>query len=117
MRAGDELRARATADVGLKNPVRIVEIGDNQIELGKIVDEVRLEFAVTGEKAGQRSSFDGLHPIDQPASEGQFGNVRVSQDFQKRLGKVLPQRRDRRQRKDEITDRAAANDQNLAAKG
>ena len=117
MRAGDELRARATADVVLENLVGVIQVGNDQIEVGEIVRQLLGQFAATREKPGQRAGFDGLRLVGQAAGQGQGHDVRIAEHFQARLGKLPTQRGHGRQGQNEIPNGAASNDQDLAAEG
>src|SRR5437867_1994935 len=114
--SGDKLRAVAASDICLKNVIGIVKIGHYEIALGKIIGHVLGELAVTGEKAGKRARVNRLRLVCQTAGHGQFDDMRITQHFQVRLGKLLSQGGDCRQGQNKISDRAAANDENLAAK-
>src|SRR2546423_1592397 len=57
MRPGDKLAARATPDVVLKNLIRIVQIGNDNIELRKIMGPFLSQFPVTRKKTGQPPRF------------------------------------------------------------
>src|SRR6266576_6913655 len=113
MRTGDELRERTTGHVSLENFIRIVEVGNNDVELGEVIREFGGQFPVARKEARQTARLNRLCPIHQPARERQPHDVRVAENFEMRPGKLPPQRRDGRQRENEITDRAAANYENL----
>ena len=115
MRSGNELPHRTTAYVGLKNLIGIVKIGDNQIELGKIIRELFRQLAIARKKSSQCPRFDGLNTIHQPSGQRQLHDVRIAQNLQMRLGELAAQSRDGWQRQDEIADGSAANNQNLAS--
>ena len=51
----DELRARAAGDVGSENVVRVVQIRNDQVELGKIIRQILRQRAVACEKSGERA--------------------------------------------------------------
>ena len=55
MRANDELRGRTAAHVGFKNFVRVVQVRNNQIELGKIIGQVRGERLLAEARSRQES--------------------------------------------------------------
>ena len=114
MRTHDKLGAAATPDIGLENPVRVVQIGQDQIELGEVVCQVLRQLPAAREKAGQRPRFDGLDPVYQATRQSQLGDVGITQHFEVGLRKLSAQRGDGRQCQNEIADRAAANDQNPA---
>ena len=114
VRPRDKLRARAKAHVGLENAVRVVQIRQDQIELGEVLGEVFGQFAAAREEARQRARFDGLNPIHQAAGQGQLRNVGVAEDFEVSRGELPAQGGYRRQSQDEVTYRSAANHQNPA---
>src|SRR5512138_1290503 len=65
MRARNELRGRATGNVCLKDQVRVVEIRDDQVKVGKVVSHLLGELASTGEKGSQCARFNGFGTIYQ----------------------------------------------------
>src|SRR6185312_7945567 len=115
MRSGDELRRRAALNVLLKNSVRIVEKREDQDEPREVIRQLRVEAAVAREKAGHRAGLDGTHFIRQSAGLGQLRDVRITKDFEMRVRKLSAQRRENRQRQNEIADGAAADDEDFAA--
>ncbi len=116
VRPHDKLRARAQAHVGLEDAVRVVQIGQDQIELGEVVRQIFGQVAAAGEKAGKSARFDGLNPVHQAARQSQLGNVRVPEDFEVGRRKQPAQRGYRRQRQYEVPNRPTSNDQNPAPK-
>src|ERR1044071_7707029 len=116
MRPLDKLSGRAAADVGLKDLVRIVQIGKDQIEFRKVVGHVFRQGTIAREESRQPPRLNRPRLVDQSAQARQLNNMGIPQHLQVRLRKMLPQRRQRRQRQDEIPNRPAANYQNLALK-
>jgi hypothetical protein len=94
----NKLGARATPHVGLEDRVWIVQIGQDQIELGEVVCQVLSQLTAAREEAGQRARFDGLDPVHQAANQSQLRNVGVAQHFEVGLRKLPAQRGDCRQR-------------------
>lgn len=111
----DELGLGATADVGFENVVGVVKVGDDDVEFGEIVRQIFGEDAAAGEEAGEGAGFDGLDAVDEAAGLGELDNMGIAQDFEVGLGKLLPQGGDGGQREDEISNGAAANDQDFSA--
>src|SRR5882724_6282840 len=70
--AGDELRGGTARDIGFENVVRVVEIGKDDVEFGKILHEVFGELAASREKSGQRAGFDGLRAVNEAAGFGEL---------------------------------------------
>jgi len=114
VRSGDEIGAGAEGHIRPENAVRVVEIGDDDIESGEVADEFGGQPAAAGEKAGEVGGFNGLNPVDQAARQGQLGDVGIAEDFQVRGGELPPERGDRRQREHEVADGPAANHQQFA---
>ncbi len=56
--AANELSAGAQPDIGLKYPVRVIQVRHDHIKLRKIIRQILGEFATTGKKTGQRARFD-----------------------------------------------------------
>ena len=65
MRTGNELSASASSDVSAEYSVGIVQIGNDQIEFGKIIDQFFRQFAAASEKACERASADGFDAISE----------------------------------------------------
>src|ERR1035437_4029391 len=105
MRTDDEYRPRTTRHVVLKNFVRVVKVGNDDVEPGKVTRQIPGQFATTRKKARQRAGFDGLHAIYQPADLRELRDVRVAENFQMRLRELLAPRSDGRQGENEITNR------------
>ncbi len=114
MRTGDELGAGAQPHVGSEDAVRIVQIGQDQIELRKVVRHVFRQPAAAGEKAGQRAGVNGLYAVHEAARQRELGDVGIAQHFEMRLGELPAQGCDGRQGQDKVPNRPAPNDQNLA---
>ena len=110
----DELRFRAARHVFLKYSVRIVQVGDNDCEAGEIIRQRLVEGAVPGEETGERAGVNRANLVYRSASECQLRDVRIAQHLQMRLGKLPPQRREHRQRQNEVANRAAADNENFA---
>src|SRR4051812_24791003 len=89
MRARYELPTRASSDICAEDLVRIVQIGNNQIELGEIIHQFFSQFSVPRKEACQGSRSDGFHTVRQPASESQLGNVRITENLQISVWKML----------------------------
>ena len=64
---GDELRPCATGYIGFEDLIWVVQIGNDQIEFGKIIHQIFGQFTMTGKKAGQRAGLDCLDQVDQAA--------------------------------------------------
>lgn len=110
----DELRPRAKTYVRLEDMVGVVEVGNDQVELGEVVHQVFGQFAVAGEETGKRAGLNGLNPVDQTACHRQLGDVRIAEDFEMCSRELLAQGRNRRKRKDEVPDGAATDNEDLA---
>jgi hypothetical protein len=117
MRPDDELPRRTPLHVRLKNLIRVVEVGNDDVELGKVIAQVFGQFPVPREETRQAPRLDGLHAIHQTARLRQLHDMGITQHFEMRLGKLLSQRGEGRQRENEIPDRAAANDEDFATHG
>src|SRR6266446_2568107 len=112
---GNELPHRTTSYIDLKNLIRIVKIGDDQIELRKIIRKLFRQLAIACKESSQCPGFNGLNAIHQPSGQGQLHDVRITQDLKVRFGKLPAQSRDGWECQNEIADRSAANNQNLAS--
>src|SRR6266496_127862 len=104
MRRGDELAVLAAAHVRLENPIRIVKVGNNEVELGEVIHEFSGQFPVARKEARQTARFNRLRPIYQTVRDRELHDVRIAEDFEMRMGKLPAQRREGRQRENEITD-------------
>ena len=113
VRTSDELTNQAAADVGFENPVRVVEIRNDQVELGEVIHQILFQCATAGEKPRQTARFNRLHAVRQTARHGELGDVRITKHFEVRLGKLSAQGGNGRQCENKIADGSAANDQNL----
>src|SRR5262245_47400835 len=114
MRRGDKLAVQTFVDVGFENLVRVVEVRNDDVELGEIIAQVFRQFSVTRKKSGQCARLDRLHSIHQSASERELCDMRVAQDFKMRVGKLIPQRSENGKRENEISNRAAADDEDFS---
>ena len=114
MRSCDELRFRAASYVLLKYSVRIVQVGDNYCEAGEIIGQTFIQRAIARKEAGQCPRFDGFHGVCEPALQSQLRDVRVTEYLQARIRELISQRREHRQCQDEVSDRAAADDEDFA---
>src|SRR5207249_2947306 len=112
MGSGDELGLGTSPDIRLKNSVRVVEIRNNDGETGEVFLERLIQISNSGEEAGQWTGFDGADLIGQTTSQRQFGDAGVAQQFEPGLWKLPPQRREHRQRENEIADCPATDHQN-----
>lgn len=88
----DELSLGAAADIGLKDFVGIVEVGDDEVEGFEIGGPIGIEFGVAGEKAGEGTGFNGAKSIDEARGVREFGDARVAQDFKVGVGKRFAER-------------------------
>jgi len=113
MRRGDKLPVQTAANIRLENFVRVVEVGDYDVELGKIIRKLGGQFPAAREETRQAARLNRLRAIHQSARERELHDVRVTEDFEVRLGELPAQRSDGRERQNEITDGAAADDENL----
>ena len=114
VRAREELRLAASLHVLCEEAVGVVEVGDDDVEAGEVVAHRVVEVAPIGEEARERAGFDGTDGIGEAAVQGERGDVRVAEDFEMRVGEPPPQRREHRQREDEVPDGSAANDEDFA---
>ena len=112
VRAGNELADCTAANIGFENLVRVVKIRNDQVELGEVIHQIRLKCAATGEKARQPARLNRLHAIHQTTCHRELRDVRITEHFQVRLGKLAAQGGNGRQRENKIADCPAANDQN-----
>jgi hypothetical protein len=91
MRSNDKLCFRATRDVFSKDPIGIIKIRDYD---GKAFEEHRklgIDRTISSEEAGQGSRFDRSNFIHQSARQSNLRDMRIPQNFQMRLGELLPQ--------------------------
>jgi hypothetical protein len=114
MRALNEPAVTTAANVGPEDSVRVVEIGNDQIELGKIIHEVGREFTVAGKESSQPASLDGLHAIRQATRQCELCDVRVTENFEMRFWKLASQGCDGWKRENEISNRATSDDEDFA---
>ena len=113
MRPGDELPDQTADHVGFENFVRVVKIRNDQVKLGEVIHQILFKIAIAGEKPRQSARLNRLHAIRQTARHRELGDVRITEHFKVRLGKLAAQGGNGRQRKNKIADGSAANDQNL----
>lgn len=112
MGACDELGAGGACDIGLEDFIRIVKIGQDEVETPEVGGEIGIQIAVAGEETGQGPGFDGSQLVD--PFRGELSDVRIAEQGQVSLGKLLAEGGDGGQGEDEIADGAAADDQNAA---
>ncbi len=116
IRPEDILHAGAP-QIAFEVAVRVVEIADDLLKTGEILDEVRREFGIRDEKARQRSILDGPRGIGIKPAFGKRDDVLVAEDFEVRVGEGFPQQSDRRQGEDEVPDGSAADDEDARLHG
>ena len=51
------------AQIVFKNPVRIIQITDDQIETGEIICQLRWQFGIPGEETREAPVFNGAHRL------------------------------------------------------
>jgi hypothetical protein len=90
---GKELSFRAGSNIRSKDFIRIIKIGDDDVETGKVFAKVRVERATTRKKAGQRTGFYGPQAVHQPSGQRELGDVRIAQELDVSLRELLAQSR------------------------
>src|SRR6185436_7087798 len=88
MRARDEVRPRTSPNIRLENAVRIVKERDHDRERREVALQHLIELPIPRAKPCTRPRFDGTTVIRKPAHDSQAHNMRVTQDFETRLGKL-----------------------------
>src|SRR5439155_13678641 len=108
----DQIFDAASAQVVLKDSIRIVEIADDQIKTCEIICKFRGQFRVFREEAGERSVFDRANGLSVKALFCQDRNMFVTEDLKVHVRIALTQRLQCWQGENEIADRTAADHQN-----
>ena len=114
MRPRNKLGLGDAGDVVAEDLIRVVEIGEDDVEAGEVFAQRRIEFPAPRKKPRRSPGFDGTDFVDHARVFGQGGDVRIAQHFEMGLGKLFSQRGQRGQGEDEIADGPAANDQDFA---
>src|SRR4029078_9797987 len=91
MRAGDKLRRRAASHVCFEYFVRVVQVRNDDIELGKVIRQISGQFAVTREKTSERARLNGTCLVDDAAGQRQLDYVWITEDLEMGLRKLLTQ--------------------------
>ena len=110
-RAGDEIRRPSRAHISFENLVGIVKKTQDQVEAREVFGQFHRQLGIPREKSGKRCGFQRANRDCVEAFFGQRGDVFRAEDFEVRVGKLVPKQFNRGQREDEISDGAAANDQ------
>ena len=113
MRAGNVLGLGGTPDVRQKDFIRIVEVGNDDVEVRKVRLHFGGQLPVARKEGGQTAGLDGPGAIHEPSGHGELRDVRVAKHFEMDVGKLRANRSDGGQREDEITDGAAADDEDF----
>ncbi len=100
------------AEVLFKDPIGIIQIADDQIEIREIVCQLCRQVRIAREETGKRSVFDRSNCLRVEAVFRKRCDVLVTKDLDMRIGMGLAERFERWQSKNEVTDRATANYQN-----
>src|SRR5258708_35823650 len=88
MRSNDKLRPAAQAHIRSEDRIRVVEIGNYQIELRKIIDQITGKRAASSKKPRQGSRLDRVHLVHQSPGHGQLNDVGITQHLELRLVKT-----------------------------
>ena len=119
MRARDDLGGTAQnsicatlPQIVFENLIRIVEIGENQVEAAEIIAQIERKLLVSCEEAGERSVFNRSDGICVKSFIRDDRNMRITKDLDSRLWMGSAQCFQRRQGQNEIAKRPAANDEN-----
>ena len=101
------------AQIFFKNPVGVVEITNNRIEIRKIVGQLCRQCQIPGEKARERPVFDRTYCLRVKAVFRERRNVLVTKNLDVCIRTGVTQRLERWQCQDEIANCAAADYQNV----
>src|SRR5206468_10502286 len=104
------------AQIFFEDLVRVIKVTDNQVEAGEVIGEFRRQFRLGREKCRKRSVFDRSHCLRVKPILRKHRNVLVTEYLDVRTRSGVPQRLERRQSQNEITDRATADHQNALHK-
>ena len=104
--------------VRLEELVGIVEVGEHEIEAADVVHPRRIEHGARHEEGAERTAIDRAHGIEietARACDG-IGQGGMAEKLDVRIGPALAQQPQRRQRHEQIAQRAAADDQDFHAR-
>jgi hypothetical protein len=110
-RAGKKILDAGFSNVLFEDPIRIVEITDDQVEACEIFAEFRGQVGVPREKSGQRSRVERANAVRIEASFGERDDGLGAENFKMCARETIAKQFDRGQGEDEIADRAAADDE------
>src|SRR5689334_16657291 len=111
----DELSFGGAGDIRFEDVVWIEEVGDDDVEGFEVYGPFGIEFGLAGEEAGERTGFDGTESVNDAGGASQFRDTRVTEEFEMCVWKGGAQGADGGKGEDEVTDGAAADDEDLAA--
>jgi len=114
MRANDELCLGAPGHIGLKEPVRIVEVGEDNRKVREVIPKFHGQLSIASEEPGQRASFNRAHFLRQPPGNRKLCDVTVAQDLDARPGQPGSQHRQYGQGENEVPNGATADNEDLS---
>ena len=85
----------------------------DEVKGSQKLDELGSERGFAVERAPSRLVL-GMHRVEQPAREGELGRRGVADQLEAGLGPATAQRGERRQRDDEVAERAASKDEDFS---
>ena len=110
---GQQFAGPAAVQVGLEELVGIVKIGEHQVEAFEVIHPGRIEHGARHEEGAERPAIDRAHGVEVKTARTRhrIGQRGLAQQLEMGVGPALAQQPQRRQRDEEIAQRAAANDQ------
>src|SRR6266853_4844857 len=101
----------AAPQIVFENLIRIVVIGENQVEAAEIIAQIERKLRVSCEEAGERTVLNRSDSIGVKSFIRDDRDMRVTKDLDSRLWMGSAQCFQRRQGQNEIAKRPAANDE------
>ena len=111
-RTAHNLSHAASAQIRFENQIRIVEIGEYEIELGEMRYQFGRQICILGKESRQGRRFNRPDSLRIKAILGERGDLFVAENFDLRTRVRFAQCFERREGENEIANRAAADNQN-----
>ena len=92
--------------------IRIVKVREHQVEVADVIHPPWIEHSARSKERAERAVIHGADRVEVVALQGNLRDARMAEHFDVRIGPALTQQTQGGKRDDEVTQGAAADEQN-----